>query len=335
MSKLASVRDYARHLSVHTDLALEAHETATRAGWDSQGARVETSEFPGGTVTRVTVDNEIGARRLGKPPGIYVTIEAPGLREHNVELSDQVSQVLARELKSLLPQEITGSTLVVGLGNRHVTPDSLGPRVIEELLVTRHLFEYAREYVDEGMRSVCAIAPGVLGLTGIETGDIITGVVERIKPAVIVAIDALAARSIDRLCTTIQISDSGISPGSGVGNKRRALNSATLGVPVIALGVPSVVYANTIVLEAMDKLTDSLRLETKGKPRMDDLLHNLTDQERGQLVHEVLSPYWGDLVVTPKETDEQTRQMSKVIAGGLNVALQPGLATSDTLRYLQ
>ncbi|NLW17189.1 MAG: GPR endopeptidase [Firmicutes bacterium] len=327
------MRQYA---SVHTDLALEAHAAAVKTDWDRQGVRVETQKFAGGVVSRVQVLDARGAARLGKPPGNYITIEAPGLRQHDVELREQVSQVLARELKNLLPPADKSSvTLVVGLGNWHVTPDSLGPLVIEELLVTRHLFEYAPQYVDEGMRSVCAIAPGVLGITGIETGDIIAGVVQKVRPTAIVAVDALAARSMDRLGTTIQIADTGISPGSGVGNKRHALNRETLGVPVIAIGAPSVVYANTIVLDAIQKLTASLREAAGNQPSVGGILRDLTPEEQGQLVHEVLSPFWGNLVVTPKETDEQIRQLSKVIAGGLNVALQPGLETSDTLRYLQ
>lgn len=326
------LRQYA---SVHTDLALEAHAAAVKTDWDQQGVRVETQEFPGGTVSRVQVLDARGEARMGKPPGNYITIEAPGLREHDVELREQVGQILATELANLLPQNALRSTLVVGLGNWHVTPDSLGPLVIEELLVTRHLFEYAPDYVDEGMRSVCAIAPGVLGITGIETGDIISGIVQKVQPSAIIAVDALAARSIDRLGTTIQISDTGISPGSGVGNKRHALNRETLGVPVIAIGAPSVVYANTIVLDAMQKLTESLRQASATPANVGGMLRDLLPEEQGQLVHEVLSPFWGNLVVTPKETDEQIRQLSKVIAGGLNVALQPGLETSDTLRYLQ
>ncbi|HBK85407.1 MAG TPA: GPR endopeptidase [Firmicutes bacterium] len=326
------LRQYA---SVHTDLALEAHAAALKTDWDQQGVEVENKTFPGGNVSRVHVLDARGAAQLGKPPGTYITIEAPGLREHDVELREQVGQVLAQELASLLPQNATGATLVVGLGNWHVTPDSLGPLVVEELLVTRHLFEYAPDYVDEGMRSVCAIAPGVLGITGIETGDIIQGIVQKVQPSAIIAIDALAARSIDRLGTTIQISDTGISPGSGVGNKRHALNQETLGIPVIAIGAPSVVYANTIVLDAIQKLTESLRQNASPQSNVGGILRDLSPEEQGQLVHEVLSPFWGNLVVAPKETDEQIRQMSKVIAGGLNVALQPGLETSDTLRYLQ
>lgn len=327
------LRQYA---SVHTDLALEAHAAAVKTDWDRQGVHVETEDFPGGTVSRVQVLDARGAARMGKPPGNYITIEAPGLREHDVELREQVSQVLAREVASLLPQQDkSGATLVVGLGNWHVTPDSLGPLVIEELLVTRHLFEYAPEHVDDGMRSVCAIAPGVLGITGIETGDVISGVVQKVQPSAIIAVDALAARSIDRLGTTIQIADTGISPGSGVGNKRHALNRETLGVPVIAIGTPSVVYANTIVLDAMQKLTESVREAAGAQANVGGLWRNFSLEEQGQLVHEVLSPSWGNLVVAPKECDEQIRQLSKVIAGGLNVALQPGLATSDTLRYLQ
>lgn len=326
------LRQYA---SVHTDLALEAHTAAVKTDWDQQGVRVETLSFSGGTISRVQVIDASGAARMGKPQGNYINIEAPGLLEHDVELREQVGQILAKELASLLPQNATKPTLVVGLGNWHVTPDSLGPLVIDELLVTRHLFEYAPDYVDADMRSVCAIAPGVLGITGIETGDIIKGIVQKVQPSAIIAVDALAARSIERLGTTIQIADTGINPGSGVGNKRNALNQETLGVPVIAIGAPSVVYANTIVLDAMQKLTESLREAASTPANVGGMLRDLSPEEQGQLVHEVLSPFWGNLVVTPKETDEQIRQLSKVIAGGLNVALQPGLETSDTLRYLQ
>jgi len=323
-----------QYVSVHTDLALEAHDAAIRAGWDKQGVERVSEPFHGGNVSRVHV-NVQGARQIGKPPGSYITIEAPGLREHDVELRERVAQVLAQELGYLLPQTASGPTLVVGLGNWHVTPDSLGPRVIDELLVTRHLFEHAPQFVDGGMRSVCALAPGVLGITGIETGDIIQGVVHKVCPGVVIAVDALAARSMDRLGTTIQLSNTGISPGSGVGNKRQALTEETLGVPVIAIGAPSVVYANTIVVDAIQKLTEALRQAAGGHSGIGSMLRELAPEEQGQLVHEVLSPFWGNLVVTPKETDEQIRQLSKVIAGGLNVALQPGLESSDTLKYLQ
>lgn len=326
---------YVEQLSIHTDLAVEAHEASLGSGGDTRGIKVETFEFEGGKVSKVIVQNGLGSARIGKPPGTYITIEAEGLRHHDVELRDRVSQVLADELRALFPDETEGASLVVGLGNWHVTPDSLGPKVIEELLVTRHLFEYAPDYVDDGMRSVCAIAPGVLGITGIETGDIIRGIVERVKPARVIAVDALAARSMDRLGTTIQIADTGISPGSGVGNKRQSLSLDTLGVPVLAIGVPTVVYANTIVIDAMSKLTSAVQEAAGDKPALEGMIGGMSEVDRGKLVHEVLSPFWGDLVVSPKEVDEQIRQMSKVIAGGLNVCLQPGLKTSDTLRYLQ
>ncbi len=326
---------FLQQLSIHTDLAVEAHEASLRSGGDRRGVKVESFEFEGGKVTRVIVQNGIGSMRIGKPPGTYITIEAEGLRYHDVELRDRVSQVLADELRRLFPDQADASSLVVGLGNWHVTPDALGPKVVEELLVTRHLFEYAPDYVDDGMRSVCAIAPGVLGLTGIETGDVIQGIVKKVKPARVIAVDALAARSMDRLGSTIQIADTGISPGSGVGNKRQALNQETLGVPVLAIGVPTVVYANTIVVDAVNKLTEAFQHAAGDKPGMESVLGGMSEIDRGKLVHEVLSPFWGDLVVSPKEVDEQVRQMSKVIAGGLNVCLQPGLETSDTLRYLQ
>lgn len=320
-----------RYTSVHTDLALEAHSAALRTDWNREGVETEQAQHPWGLVSKVRIINGQGAARLGKPEGIYITIEAAGLREHEVELREQVGKILAQELQAMLPKE-SGTILVVGLGNWHVTPDALGPLVIEELLVTRHLFEYAPDYVDEGMRSVCAVAPGVLAITGIETGDMVKGIVQQVGPDAIIVIDALAAGSVERLGTTIQIADTGISPGSGVGNKRNALNQESLGVPVIAIGAPSVVYANTIIMEATTKLNERLADE---KGNHAGVVGSLALEEQGQLIYQVLGPLWADLVVTPKEIDEQIRQLAKTIAGGLNVALQPRLESSDVLRYLQ
>jgi len=226
----------------------------------------------------------------------------------------------------LLPPGEQRTTLVVELGKWNVTPDALGPKMVNELLVTRHLLSHAPESRADGLESVCAVAPGVLGLTGIETYEIITGVVEKVKPHVVVAIDALASRDVGRVGTTIQMADTGINPGSGLGNRRKALSQETLGVPVIAVGVPTVVYAATIAHATLDA---ALAATNDQKNSL-----KLSDHRRKELIAEVLSPHLGDLVVTPKEIDALIESMAKVIAGAINVALHPRLDLEETLYYL-
>ena len=315
------------NVSVRTDLAIECVPTHSSPA----GVEITKDEFEGGMISRVTVQNERGAQAVGKPPGTYITIECPGLRDGDPALRHLVSQTVAAELQQLMPRKnkAVRTTLVVGLGNWNVTPDALGPKVIQELLVTRHLLEYSPEAADEGIQSVCAIAPGVLGITGMETGEIINGVVEKVKPDLVIAVDALASRSVERVGTTIQMADTGINPGSGVGNKRKALSQATLGVPVIAIGVPTVVYASTIAQDTLDAVVNTL-----GKQLSTDELLRLGQAERNALVNNVLAPHLGGLVVTPKEIDAIIEDMAKVIAGSLNVALHPELDLEDTLYYL-
>ncbi|KAF0197753.1 MAG: spore protease [Bacillota bacterium] len=314
-------------VSVRTDLAIERFPTHS----SPVGVQISKDEFEGGIISRVTVQNERGAEAVGKPPGIYVTIECPGLRDGDPTLRHLVSKTVAAELQQLMPRKnkAVRTTLVVGLGNWNVTPDALGPKVVQELLVTRHLLEYSPESADESIQSVCAIAPGVLGITGMETSEIIDGVVEKVKPDLVIAVDALASRSVERVGTTIQMADTGINPGSGVGNKRKALSQATLGVPVIAIGVPTVVYASTIAQDTLDAVVNTL-----GKQLSTNELLKLGQAERNALVNNILAPHLGGLVVTPKEIDAIIDDMAKVIAGSLNVALHPELELEDTLYYL-
>lgn len=310
-------------VSVRTDLAVER----LRADSADEGVRVTKAEFAYGNITRVVVENETGARQLGKPPGTYVTVECPGVHEGDAELRYSLSCTIAEELARLLPPPAgRKTTLVVGLGNWNVTPDALGPKVVNDLLVTRHLLSYAPASTTEDLESVCAVAPGVLGLTGIETYEIITGVVEKVKPQVVVAIDALASHHVGRVGTTIQMADTGINPGSGIGNRRKALSQETLGVPVIAVGVPTVVYAATIAHSTLDAA-----LAVAGGKRSG---FTLSADMRSDIITEVLSPHLGDLVVTPKEIDALIESMAKVIAGGINVALHPKLDLKETLYYL-
>jgi spore protease len=216
----------------------------------------------------------------------------------------------------------------VGLGNWNATPDALGPRVVENLLVTRHLGKQVPANLAGSLRPVAAIAPGVLGLTGIETGDVIRGIVDRIRPDAVIAVDALATRSIDRILRTVQIADTGIRPGSGVGNRRAGIDRDTLGVPVVAVGVPTVVSAATIAGDAIELLAQ--RLE-EASPSAADALRDLLGDDRHDVISEVLAPAVGDLMVTPKEIDILIDDMARIVSAGINAALHPQVAAQDLL----
>jgi len=272
--------------------------------------------------------------------GNYITIEVPRLRDNDQDLNEEVCRTVAKELNKVISAGGKVSlgekdtVLVVGLGNWNVTPDALGPKVISRLMVTRHLLEYVPEQVDEGVRPVCAIAPGVLGITGIETGEIIKGVVEKVKPKLVIAIDALASRKMERVSTTIQIADTGISPGSGIGNKRMGLCIQTLGVPVIAIGVPTVVDASTICNDIIELTIEELTNKSSKDSAFYKLLKDINSDERHQLFNEVLEPYGSSLIVTPKEVDTIIEDISKIIANGVNIAIHPGIDLKDVNRYV-
>lgn len=349
---------------LRTDLAVEAREMAIagRQGTIGQernvseieGVIIKEKEIDGMKVSLVEITKE-GQKQVGKKPGRYLTIEVAGIRQQDTELQQKVGKLFADEFAGFLEGAGIGkedSCLVVGLGNWNVTPDALGPIVCENLLVTRHLFDLQPENVKEGYRSVSALAPGVMGLTGIETSDIIQGVVEKTKPGFVIAIDALASRSIERVNSTIQISDTGIHPGSGVGNKRKELSKETLGLPVIAIGVPTVVDAVSITSDAIDfvlkhfgkemreggkpsrslvpagmtfgkktKLTNEDLPEEEQRKTFLGIVGTLEEEEKRQLIHEVLAPLGHNLMVTPKEVDVFIEDMANLIATGLNSAL--------------
>lgn len=301
------------------------------------GVIVDTEKSPEMTISRVRIVNEEGERALGKPKGYYVTLEVPRLRDKDPELTEKVSKNLAEELKTMIDLPVDSTVLVIGLGNWNVTPDSLGPKVVEKLLVTKHLLEIIPEKFNakKGLRPVCALAPGVLGITGIETGEIIKGVVERVKPDLVIVIDALAARSLERISTTIQISDSGIQPGSGVGNRRMAISRESIGVPVIAVGVPTVVDAATVASDTLDMIISEFERQARPDSEFYKMLKTLNNQERYQLIREVLYPFVGELVVTPKEIDSLVENTARTLSGGLNLALHPGISYEDVSAFLQ
>ncbi len=331
---------------IRTDLAMEAQEVIReRAADDIPGVKVETVEEDDVKITRVNIRNKKAAEKLGKPPGNYVTIEAAGLRSSDSALQEHLSSVLSKELGAIAGKVVSSadagekfSILVVGLGNWNVTPDSLGPRVVEDILVTRHILKSERinkeRLNSEGYRDVSAFSPGVMGVTGIETADIIKSVVKCVKPALIIAVDALAAFRLERLHTTVQIADTGVSPGSGVHNKRMEISKATMGVPVIAIGVPTVVEASTIAGYAMNALVEALKSET-GTSGLGEALQNFNPWEKEQLINEVFEPCPGQLMVTPKEIDSFIDDISISVAGGLNSFLHPVLDNKDSGKYLQ
>ncbi len=282
---------------VRTDLALEAREGIGEAEGEIHGVSVEESYDRKNEirVTRVVIETKNGARAMGKPMGVYITLEAPGMIEPEEDYHQEISSALAGQLKSIIPDaEKEQSILVVGLGNREVTADALGPHVADNLFVTRHVVkEYGKAaYNKSRMHMVSSIVPGVMAKTGMESAEIIRGVVEQTRPDLVIVVDALAARSTKRLNRTIQITNTGIHPGSGVGNHRNALTKESLEVPVIAIGVPTVVDAATIVNDA-----------TSGR-----MPANLTELN--------------NMYVTSKDVDYQVKQISHIICDAINEALE-------------
>jgi spore protease len=321
--------------SVRTDLAIEAREIYEQTNKSKiPGVRIENKVDGEIKITEVVVETSEGEIALGKPIGTYVTLEMPEFTHYDADTMDEVSVALGKLITPLIKQNDSLTTLVVGLGNWNVTPDSLGPKVVSKILVTRHLKQLIPDQIDEGIRPVCAIAPGVLGLTGIETSEIIKGIVEKIKPNLVICIDALASRRADKVNRTIQIGTSGISPGSGVGNKRMEISEKTLGVPVIAIGVPTVVDAATLANDTIDLVLDEMVKQAKSGGEFYNILKSIDKDEKLRLIKQILSPQMGNLMVTPKEVDLVIDSVSKVIANGINIALQDALGLEDINRYL-
>ncbi|KIL37180.1 peptidase [Cohnella kolymensis] len=320
--------------NVRTDLALEARELA--GGPQIPGVWSEAEENEGISVDRMQIQNPLAAQRIGKMIGNYVTLDVPLLRKGDTDLQDRVATTFAREFEAFLQRvgvQPMGSVLVVGLGNWNVTPDALGPLVVENLMVTRHYFELMPGQVAPGYRPVSAVAPGVMGTTGMESSDIVQGIVQQVRPDLVIIIDALASRDLTRVNTSIQIADTGIHPGSGIGNKRKGLTRETLGVPCIAIGVPTVTYASNIVNNTMDMLIAHLQKETPNTQPLFGVFGGMGETQRLQLVKEVLNPLGHDLLVTPKEVDKFMEDMANIIASGLNAALHEAVDSSNVAAY--
>ncbi len=323
--------EFFRDFSINVDLALEAREILQgRAGQEIPGVKVDRETYSHASVTIVAILEKSAEAVMGKPMGTYITIEAPEIGGRDPQAHHQIGLVVAELLGRLINLPQPSNVLIVGLGNWNATPDSLGPKVVSQTMVTRHLFNYAPRELQPGMRSVSALAPGVLGLTGIETAEVIKGVVEKIQPELVIAIDSLAARNVTRIATTIQIADTGVNPGSGVGNQRMGINKETLGVDVVAVGVPTVVHGAVIAQDAIEQFMEQL----KSNPSLYNLYSMMDPNLSQQTIKKVLEPFGGRLMVTPKEIDDLILRASKIVAGGITKALHPNLSPDQYQYYL-
>lgn len=275
----------------YTDLALEAHQQVSAAGAALHGVSLREQQAGDIAITRVEITTPEAAKELEKPEGTYATLELEALFRRAEDIPQQAGEVLGRELAQLLPP---GPVLVVGLGNRAVTPDAIGPRSLEQLLVTRHLGLQLPDLFGQ-LRSCSAFAPGVLGSTGIESAQLVLGALRASGAAAMIVVDALAACEEKRLCTTVQLADTGIVPGSGIGNRRAAFDRQTMGVPVVAVGVPTVIRADVL------------------RPGGGS----------------------GGLIVTPSDIDQRVAQMARIIAGGINRALFPELTEGEIAKLVE
>lgn len=312
---------------IRTDLAVEEKESFPGNGGEIEG--VSLSKWSHDKIqihmTEVKIMDEEGAKAMGKPIGTYITLEADNLsqkdEDYHREVSDILSQQIERLRKEIHVKKERPSVLVVGLGNASVTPDALGPKVLHNLLVTRHLnLQYGKEFCSEkDLPVLSGIIPGVMAQTGMETAEILKGIIRETKPDFLIVIDALAARTVRRLGTTIQLTDTGIHPGSGVGNHRNSLTKESMGVPVIAIGVPTVVGAAAIVHDTVSAMISALSQNSATKG-MGDYMKEVTPEEQYDLIRELLEPEFGPLYVTPPDIDETIAQLSFTISEGIHMA---------------
>lgn len=316
-----------KYINFKTDMADERVDTYKRVNnlTEIDGVKVESKNDEIVTTTTVDVLNENGATALSKEIGKYITMEIKDIKYLEEKDKNKIINTLSNEIKNLIGEDKTKSILVVGLGNIYVTPDSLGPKVVQTVDITRHLINFAKDLVEPDTRSVSALSPGVLGTTGIETSEIITSVCNEVKPDIVIAIDSLASSSINRLGTTIQLSNTGITPGAGVRNKREGINQNTLNVPVIAIGVPTVVDMATITSEAIDKMVEVTKQKIENgdnsvsKEQIERVINIFNDDNKYNMIANALDT--DNFIVTPKEIDDVIQIVSDLISSGINMSI--------------
>lgn len=316
-----------KSFNFRTDMADERVDTYKQVNnlTEIDGIKVESKTEDILTITTVDVLNENGKNAVKKDIGKYVTMEMKEIEYLTDEQKQKVIEALADQIRTVIGRDVN-SIMIVGLGNAEVTPDALGPKVVSFVNVTRHMLMYAKEYVEPGTKEISAISPGVLGTTGIETEEIVESVTKFVKPDVLIVIDSLASMSMSRIGKTIQLGNTGITPGAGIGNKRRALNKEGLGIDVIAIGVPTVVDMATITNEAIDKLTDSLKNEATNymnhglnKEKIEEIFSLFDRDDRYNMIANAL--HTDNYIVTPKEIDTIIDKISEIIANGINEAV--------------
>jgi spore protease len=311
------------HFNLHVDLAVEARDLVRGdTNREIPGVEEKVEKLEHCKITTIVIKDQSAVQTMGRPVGTYITIETPPLKINDPYVKDEVIQAMGKSMTVLLGNALqpNDTVVLVGLGNWRATADSLGPKYIEYSPITRHYHQYAPEALVQGMRPTSGIAPGVLGITGLETFEIVKGIVEKVKPAVLIVVDALAAQNVDRIGTTIQMANTGIQPGAGVGNVRHALTQEELGIPVIAIGCPTIVSAVVIANEAIKKFC------ANSGAVFDDMTSTNS-------IKEILSFYGGSLAVTPKEIDEIIENSSRIIAMGVATALFPGISQEQLELY--
>ncbi len=312
-----------RSFNLNVDLAVEARDlirgTADR---EIQGVEERVEHLEQAKITTMTIKTEPGAQSMGRPIGTYVTIESPPLKINDPYVKEDIIAAMSKSMPYLTNNALQPNDMVllVGLGNWRATADSLGPKFIQYSPITRHYHQYAPDALVDGMRPTCGMSPGVLGITGLETFDIVKGVVDRIKPALLIVVDALAAQNVERIGTTIQMGNTGIQPGGGIGNARHALTQATLGAPVIAIGCPTIVNAAVITNQAIRQFC-----ATSGA-----VFNELT---AAQAIKEILSYFGGTMTVTPKEIDDIIENSSRIIAMDISASVFPGISQEQLQLY--
>lgn len=307
-------------MPIRTDLALDTHESLDG---EIKGVTLDVQNIDGITVSTVEIINEEGKNVFNKEIGKYITVESHALCNGDKAGEEKTSEILAEKIRSLLtPEKLKQGVLVVGLGNRNVTADSLGPGVCDKLFITRHLHAYVPDILDDRINKTSAVAPGVLGITGIETLEIVRGVADNISPGAIVAIDSLASNNVGRIRTTFQLCDTGIAPGSGIGNKRNALNEQELGVKVLGLGVPLVVFASTIAEDLINNTLESEGINKDITPGLQTLIEKVSESEGAEMI------------VTPKDIDTVVEGCSRIIANALNIALHQNISLDEVQTYM-
>ncbi len=317
------MNDFLQQFNLYVDLAVEARDLVRGdTGREIQGVEEQVEKMEQIKITTITIKDPQAVPIMGKPIGTYVTIESPPLKINDPYVKDEIITAMGKSMNVLLNNRLQpkDTVLLVGLGNWRATADALGPKFIEYSPITRHYIQYAPEALVEGMRPVSGIAPGVLGITGLETYEVIKGVVDSIKPAVLVVVDALAAQNVDRIGNTIQMSNTGIQPGGGVGNARHALTEEELGIPVIAIGCPTIVNAAVIAQQAIQNFCSSTNT----------VFNEMTATNS---IKETLSFYGGSLAVTPKEVDEIIENSARIISMGVATALFPGISREQLELY--